>query len=91
MGQAQYSAGLRRHTRPCGNRRNLARDNREIENQGNLALWTTAAVGYMKIVEFLLQHSANPNKTGPPTALYVAVRKENREIVKLLKAYGARR
>jgi len=71
----------------------LAGDKKEIKKHGGFAVRSAAAGGHghIEIVEFLLEKGADPNKSGKPSALEVATRKEYWEIVKMLKAYGARR
>lgn len=80
----------------------LARGESVKTKEGSGALYVAAATGDAEIVKILLAHGANPNarnltpyfdgnsRTETWSALQVAQVNKNREVVRLLKAAGAR-
>jgi len=68
----------------------LCRDKKEIKKHGGLALRSASWGSYIDVVKCLLQHGADPNKSGKPSALMAATEQEHWEIVKLLKEHGAK-
>ncbi len=68
----------------------LSKDKKALKKYGGYAILTAVAEDHLSVVEKLLELGANPNKSGKHSALQLATKNKNWEMVKLLKEYGAK-